>query len=177
MDNNENNGNVNGRKEILNIMLNETNVFFTNFNNLHSKAAALIAFYGAIIMFAIDKDFLIIGKHDTTYEIMGIILKHIIFILILGLSVASIILCLKVLMSGKKARFGAENISDNALNKGEIDIITQEIQSYKEILKENNKLLKRKHKDFNASIILTIIQISVIAFNMVVYMIENIGGK
>lgn len=173
MDNNEReNNDVSGLKEVLNVMLNESNIFFNNFNNLHTKAAALIAFHGATIMFALDKELLNIEKHDTVYQIVGIVLRHVLFFGILGLSVASILLCLIVLLSVNKARIAVENISDEALDRSEKDILKSEIKEYRKNIKENQKLLKKKHDIFDASVILTIIQVSCIAFTMLLQMIK-----
>lgn len=170
---NNNEGRINALREVLEIMKNETNIFFTNFNNLHYKAAAMIAFHGAIIAFAlkiesINISFPIMSKVEWIETIIDVLL----FFVILGLSVSSIITFLAVLKSAKKARIVAEEISDEILRKNEEEILEMEIKALRSNIKENQKLLNRKHKLFDAGVILSIIQISFIALNIIVNVIK-----
>ena len=168
---------INTLKEVLEIMKNETNIFFGNFNNLHYKAAAMIAFHSAIIAFALKTDSINITLPITgKVELIEYVIKCIIFLIILGLSISSIITFLCVLKSAKKARIVAEEISDELLEKKEEKIVEMEIKALRSNIKENQKLLERKHKVFDAGIVLSIIQISFIAANILLKFIESIGG-
>ncbi len=160
--------------EILNITNSQSEKIYTNLCELHNKSATLMAFHGAIIVFAIDysslekiSNLLNLNK----LEIILNIFKYIISLGILGLSLASIILFIIILKSISKSKLNINTLNENMYTQETINFKKRLIESSKEILKDNSLLLTKKHKLFNAGLILTIIEMILIIFNIVLNII------
>ncbi len=157
---------MNIASDLLNL---EYNSFFDNFKEIHTKSSALIAFHGAIIIFFNDTS---LCKLTELSNFKGYIfylsfIKYILLFIIFGLALASIILLIIVMRSGTIQRINISSLNEDFFSYSIHDIKKSKIETYKNILVDNSKILLKKHSIFNASLILTIIEMCFIILYMI----------
>lgn len=169
-----NNNNNNNWKDIIELSKYETSNFYTVFNELHSKASTLIAFHGAIIVFAVDY-----SQFNHLYAIYSLsslekfftITNFIFSIFTLCVALSSIILLISVLWSSNILKPNINGIGNEHIYGPARKFNKVMFDNLKNNLSQNYILLNKKHKRYNASLILTIIEMSIIVLNIIIKII------
>lgn len=165
---------TNNLNKVLEIAKEEYNNYFSRMQALDVKIGLLLAFYGIVFseIFNIQgmKDLIVDINVNKNISFINIILIHMNLLNIL-IFVVAISLLIYSLIS-KDTRFVPISIfSKDVTNFREKDLTINLIEStYKTAVSENNKALDKKHKIFNISCILLIINVAVIIISGLIKM-------
>lgn len=145
---------------LLDIAKDEYDVFFKRCQALDAKVGILITIIGSICAFSIKTDYLNTLVHNlTVYNY----LEFLLYIGLLGLFIAILVLTANIIIA-KNTSFMPLNIfDDEAIDEDTIELKRiLLLNSYKQVLQNNDLVLRKKNKCFNAICILSIIEIGIV---------------
>ncbi len=147
---------------ILDIMKNGYNQHYERTQSLDSKSGFFIAFHAALIAFVLDFETINKMIHNAIESMPQIVITvaaTIIFVLLLLVAIAAIVTFMCSLLS-RNIKYIPEAICDEVYyNNDNIYFKKRLLEGYKDIAKNNEKVLENKHKVFNLGVVLTIVEI------------------
>ena len=155
--------------EILDIMKNSYNQYYERSQNIDNKSGFLIAFHAAIIIFILDVENvneIFQLQCQNIGQVLNNIISIILFFFTLILAMTSICLFVWSLKS-RNIKYLPSNICDEKYYKCEnIDLKKQLLNGYKEIAQNNEIIIDKKHRLYNISTIMTLIEIILIGISI-----------
>lgn len=155
--------------EILEIMKNNYNQYYSRTQNLDNKSGFLIAFHAAIIMFIIDfidvKEILQLQYHQIG-KLLNASTQIILYFFIFILAIISICLFIFVLKSRNIKYLPASISNEKYFKCKNIDLKKELLKGYREISENNEEILAKKHKIYNIASILTIVEIILVSVSI-----------
>ena len=147
---------------ILDIMKNGYNQHYERTQSLDSKSGFFVAFHAALIAFVLDFETInkmIHNDIESMPQIVITVAATIIFVLLLLVAIAAIVTFMCSLIS-RNIKYVPEAIcAEVYYNSDNIDFKKRLLEGYKDIARNNEEVLKKKHRSFNLGVALTIAEI------------------
>lgn len=152
---------INNLDFLIDIAKDEYDVFFKRSQTLDTKVGVIITVIGAVCAYVLDIGYLNqLINNLTIYNY----LEFLLYIGLLGIFIAILILTSNIIITKKTSFMPLNAFNKNLFEENKTKELKSKIllNSYKKLLEDNDVILRKKNKNFNAICILSIIEIGIV---------------